>query len=439
VYRPSDFCARLLRRCLLSDTPLVLDGIVAVIAIVKGFNLGDKMKEIETMLSLQKALGLRGNIDLQLSFSRELSSILKQYETKMLIPNNFAVEKLSVDFGTSHFLKELTAASRAIAAFQESEQFHALQTNLSRISEVTLSAAMEYGKRLAPLHGAILEIEKQFTSQLASTRAVFDTLEFSDQKWFHGLQCVSDGIAQKIRTNLAIPEIAVLHWPSKVFTTRIPLLEDCVLNVAALERFHAAALMPNSAGSPDHLTVAGQFVFDHAEVIRRLPPGLPIPHEEGPGEIEKETGNRKEHRDEEIGNKLEIALGHIDQRLLALRQQAWRNLSHGGIASARLAMAGIREVFTDLLHALAPDAEIKATVAWQTRPKDITKPTRRMRLEYVLGAERACETDTMLQFNESVNRTQKYVHSFADDIELVRIQMAHLETWIYLLLLYGKK
>ncbi len=76
---------------------------------------------------------------------------------------------------------------------------------------------------------------------------------------------------------------------------------------------------------------------------------------------------------------------------------------------------------------------------WQARPKDITQPTRRMRLEYVLGEERACEADTLLQFSESVNRTQKFVHAFADDAELVRVQMAHLEIWIYLLLLYSKE
>lgn len=390
------------------------------------------MREIETMLSLQKALGLRGNTDFQLCFSEELS--------KALTPSSFVVGKLSAEFGTSHLLKELTLASRAIAGFRESEDFRALQTNMARISEATLSAAMEYGKKLAPLRGFMSEIEKHFTSQVASTSAIFDALKFSDQKWFHGLQSVSDGIAQMIRINLTIPEIAVLHWPPKVFTTRIPLLEDCVLNIAALERFHAAVLMPNSAGSSDQLTAASQFVFDHAEVVRRLPPRLPVPNdEEGPAESEKGAGDSKEHRDEEIGNKLEVALGHFDQRLLALRQRAWKSLSRGGLAGARLAMAGIREVFTDLLHALAPDAEVKATVAWQTRPKDITKPTRRMRLEYVLGAEGACETDAMFQFNESVNRSQKYVHSFSDDIELVRIQMAHLETWIYLLLICRKK
>lgn len=102
-------------------------------------------------------------------------------------------------------------------------------------------------------------------------------------------------------------------------------------------------------------------------------------------------------------------------------------------------MAGIRELFTDILHALAPDAEVKTTAIWQARPKNIAQPTRRMRLDYVLGEERAGEADTLLQFSESVNRTQKFVHTFADDPELVRIQMAQLEIWIYLLLLHSKE
>lgn len=173
-------------------------------------------------------------------------------------------------------------------------------------------------------------------------------------------------------------------------------------------------------------------MFGHSEVVRHLPPGLPIPKDN------EQTGNDK-HRDEEIGSKLELALRLFDERLLALRRQAWRNMASGGIAGSRLAMAGIREVFTDILHALAPDAELKATEMWLARPKDIVRPTRRMRLEYVLGEERACEADTLLQFGESINRAQKFVHAFADDPELVRVQMAHMEIWIYLLLLHNRK
>jgi hypothetical protein len=272
-----------------------------------------------------------------------------------------------------------------------------------------------------------------FASQLDSNRRALDVLRLADQNWLRDFESVTAEIGQMARTNFTIPETAILHWPSKVLASRAPLLEDCVLNTAALEKFHAAAIVPDATVSLDRLAIASQFVFDHAEVVRRLPPRLPVPDS-----VERaEDGKR--HRDEEIGGKLELALRHFDERLLDLRRQAWRNLVDGGIAGARLGMAGIRELFTDILHALAPDAEVKATVVWQARPKNITQPTRRMRLEYVLGEKRASEADTLLQFSEGVNRTQKFVHAFADDAELVRVQMAQLEIWIYLLLLHSKE
>jgi hypothetical protein len=110
----------------------------------------------------------------------------------------------------------------------------------------------------------------------------------------------------------------------------------------------------------------------------------------------------------------------------------------GGVAGARLGMAGIRELFDEVLRVVAPESAVEATAVWQARTNpDIKKPTRRMRLEYVLGEKRAAEADALLQFERSIQRTQKFVHTFADDVELVRAQMTQLEIWIYLLLQYG--
>jgi len=101
-------------------------------------------------------------------------------------------------------------------------------------------------------------------------------------------------------------------------------------------------------------------------------------------------------------------------------------------------MAGIREIFTDILHALSPDAEVMKTAVWQTRTnQQDTRVTRPMRLAYVVG-EKAAELEAAFQFDESVSRSHKFVHTFADDPELVRVQMSQLENWIYLLLHYAK-
>lgn len=62
-----------------------------------------------------------------------------------------------------------------------------------------------------------------------------------------------------------------------------------------------------------------------------------------------------------------------------------------------------------------------------------------MRLIYILGATSAAELDAVLQFDDSVRRTQKFVHTFAEDVELVRLQMSQLEDWVYVMLIFGKR
>lgn len=393
------------------------------------------MKEMYSNPRSRAELDLMGSAERQLRFTQpELALILKQVrEMEILVPESaLALGKFSIDLASSALVKELTLTSRAIAAFQVSPEFRAFEASAARISEVTASIGIELARTLAPLRTAVAEIGVHFASQLDSHCRALDMLRLADQDRLRVFKSITAEIAEMARINFTIPETALLHWPGKILASRAPLIEDCVLNTAALEKFHAAAILPDATVSPDQLAVASQFVFHHTEVVRHLPPRLPV------SERGERTGDGKQHRDEEIGGKLELALRDLDERLIELRRQAWRNLG-GGVAGARLGMAGIREIFTDILHALAPDAEVKATAMWQTRPKDITRPTRRMRLEYVLGEEGACEADALLQFSESVSRTQRFVHAFADDTELVRVQMTHLETWIYLLLLHSKK
>jgi hypothetical protein len=261
-------------------------------------------------------------------------------------------------------------------------------------------------------------------------------LQAANRQWGRQFASVSVLLTDAAKANLVLPEQALLHWPGKMVAVRAPLLEDCILNTAALEVLHSAAIVPQAAVFPEHLAVAGQFVFNHAEVVRRLPPRLPEP-QQGEG-----AGEDGQHGREEIGAKLERGLDDLDARLVDLRRQAWRNVS-GGIAGARLAMAGIREIFTDVLHALSPDAEVQKTALWQSRDPKLKQPTRHMRLVYIMGEAEgeaaAAEIEAAFQFDESVRRTQRYVHTFAEDAELVRFQMAQLESWTYLLLHFAKR
>jgi predicted pPIWI-associating nuclease len=334
-----------------------------------------------------------------------------------------------VDF-PSQLAKQLAIASEAVAAFQMNPGFKAFLADIEQISVANAGFSKELARTLAPLHGGIAEIQANFASQLELHRRAIQDMKFAvDRSWFIDMESLTTRMAEMSRINFAIPEIALLHWPAKALLDRTQVLEDCVFNTAALGTFHAAAIPTDAIVRTDRLALATDFVFEHAEVVRRLPPRLPT--------TESSNGEGQGHRNEEIGAKLEAALRSIDLRLFELRKKAWLNVD-GSVAGARLGMAGIRELFDEVLRIVAPDCNVEAMPAWQNRTdQDIKKPTRQIRLAYVLGEERAAEADAMMQFDKSIKRTQKFVHTFADDIELVRAQMTHLEVWIHLLLHYG--
>ncbi len=299
-------------------------------------------------------------------------------------------------------------------------------------AKLPVVVAAENVRLFGGLRSAIKEANSLIVQYTEAHQMALGAVQAASQQWTRDFASTSALLAEAAKVNFALPEQALLHWSAKAVAVRAPLLDDCIRNMAALEVLHSAAIIPTAAVFPEHLAVANQFVFDHAEVVRRLPPRLAEP------QGSEKAGEDSRHRDEEVGTKLEIALGDFDIRFVELRRQAWCNVS-GGIPGARLAMAGIREIFTDILHALSPDDEVMETAMWQNRPdqKD-TRVTRPMRLAYVVGDAKAAELEAAFQFDESVRRTQKFVHTFAEDPELVRVQMAQLENWIYLLLHFAK-
>ncbi len=219
------------------------------------------MKEVDSILRLLTELNLMGNAERQLRFAQpELERLLRQTRAvDILVPTSaLAIEKLSIDLASSPLVKELNLASRAIASFQMSPEFRACQANAARLSEMTASIEVEFAQTLTPLRTTVAEIGMHFASQLDSHRLALDALRLADQKWLHDFESVTAEIAEMARINFTIPETAVLNWPGNVLASRAQLLEDCVLNTAALETFHATAILPHATVSPDRLAVASQ-------------------------------------------------------------------------------------------------------------------------------------------------------------------------------------
>jgi hypothetical protein len=237
--------------------------------------------------------------------------------------------------------------------------------------------------------------------------------------------------------NLNLPTLALQRWPADVLAGRLGLIEQALKNISVFE-----GLRENIASQAlettwptlklEGLTIAGQFVLDYGRFVRRLPP--PIPTEE-----EETLAPELRRRDEEVGAKLEEALELLDPRLAELRRSAWQNAARGDAASFRLASHAVREVHSEVLRRLAPDEEVMNTGIWLDREDtSLARPTRRMRIEFIMGPA-AAELDALVQFDESIRESNKFAHTFADNVEVVRVYLSQLENCTYLLLVYAKQ
>lgn len=104
------------------------------------------MKESDAILRIKPELDLLGNVERQIRFAQpDFARILKQSrEMELFVSKNpLVTEKLCLDLASSPLTKELTIASRAIAAVQMSPEFKAFATNAARMSEVTATIGME--------------------------------------------------------------------------------------------------------------------------------------------------------------------------------------------------------------------------------------------------------------------------------------------------------
>jgi hypothetical protein len=231
-----------------------------------------------------------------------------------------------------------------------------------------------------------------------------------------------------------IPDLTKMYWPEKLLLERMPLVEDSVWNARALEVLREGILQPITPIGTEaiaNIKAATQFVEGHVQLVRALPPAIPVD--------EEDILETFESRNEEIGAKLELELERLGSRYAELRRIAWRNFKFNNVAGARVAMAGIRELYSEVMRTLAADDEIMKTDIWLRRkPSKETKPTRRMRYQFILG-DHLPEFDTLVQFDKSMENANKFTHTFSDDPEIVRVSIAQIENCLYLLLRFSKR
>lgn len=322
------------------------------------------------------------------------------------------------------------------AALRETLQAAFATLGVTEASSRVVEGMREVARQLQPLMESYGQIGRQLAEQVELQNKMLRD-SFIGSQWQDAISQIAEQSRAIERISISLPEIVPTAWPADILGSRLGLIEDALKNVSVWQKLREETLsglagLPQLPIASQTLDVAGQFVLNYGLFVRRLPPPLPL-DEAGLGEEEESR-----HRDEEVGARLEIELAHLDQRLVDLRRRAWESLRKGDPGATRLAAAGAREVYTEVLHRLAPDAELLKSDIWQKRDDNsLKRPTRRMRIEFIVGPE-VSELDMLLQFDESIAQANKFTHKFADNLEIVRVSMAQLENCTYLLLSYRK-
>ena len=274
-----------------------------------------------------------------------------------------------------------------------------------------------------------IEFAKQMAEHSKAMEPALNSVPF--QSWMKGLADQSAIIA---RMSLKIPDLVNVYWPPHVMLNRLPLVEDSIWNAQALETLRAGLTSQGIQGvgsSSNSVEAASHFVENHVHLVGSIPPSIPIDETDG--------GYSVQYHGEEIGAKLEQELGHLGKHYIDLRRAAWRNFKDESIAGARIAMAGMRELYSDVLRLLSADDELKKTEIWMTRKNPAeTRPTRKMRLEFIVGG-RLVEYDALAQFDKSMENAHKFTHTFSEDPELVRVSISQIEICLYLLLISSRR
>ena len=366
---------------------------------------GVETKPITIAEELQKALQ-RPTV-----FEQHTIDLAKQLQASAFSPNAMAVAISKIDLGQSTLYQNL---------------FDNLKITDSQFRDISALAVDPSLKSLS-LIGADL------AKQLEQSSKAFKELVFP---------LTVEGLSKNLLDQSAIiasfsaniPDLTKMYWPENLLLERMALVEDSVWNARALEVLREGILQPMApigAEAIANIQAATEFVEGHVQLIRALPPEIPVDDEE--------RFQTRDTRDEEVGAKLESELERLGARYVELRRVAWQNFKFNNVAGARVAMAGIRELYSEVMRNLAADEEIMKTEIWLNRkPSKETKPTRRMRYQFIFG-DRLPEFDTIVQFDKSMENANKFTHTFSDDPEIVRVSISQIENCLYLLLRFSKR
>ena len=240
------------------------------------------MKEADAILRFKEQFDSTRDAERQLRIAQpEWERLFKQTQELRSIYSGLAVQVdvLGANSGFVRVLEECRRAAREIASFRLTPAYLSFELQLKDIAKASAAFQAQSERWFGPLREAVQAAGFQFARQMELHSDALAAMKAHNENWAREFQTVAARLADIAKANFALPEAALLRWPNDIVAVRAPLLDDCIRNMAALETFHLA-VVPEKVVSPEHLLVANQFVFDHTEIVRRLPPRLSEPEDQ---------------------------------------------------------------------------------------------------------------------------------------------------------------
>ncbi|MBE9118911.1 hypothetical protein IQ249_23770 [Lusitaniella coriacea LEGE 07157] len=284
----------------------------------------------------------------------------------------------------------LSEASRILANSSNLNAFEKIKSSL--MLEQVNTANSSISKLLREVDSSnIIKLIQQTTFQSAVWKKQFQSIDkIADVSQYYALG-VHSHLAE-VSIFSALSQISLSHLflegvMGSVLKVELPtqrVLQRTLTNFAKSYYNLSASLSDNPASIISLPPVASQ--CSAVEFFNGVRVAESVTFESGKfereSELEEEIYKIEKDIQQETESILEELLARLDVKLVALLHGAMQSLESGNPDKVRHFSISLRELFTHVLHTLAPDDEVKS---WSKSPElyDRGKPTRRARILYI--------------------------------------------------------
>ena len=283
-----------------------------------------------------------------------------------------------------------------LSAMQTAAKILSAQINLAELNQIVRSPIFDSA------NAASLSLGRMFNeTTLAQMQSLLDQANSASAVWRQQLAAVNQSLASLPNFNLVMQaHLADITKFAAISQASLAQLRwDRIGDLLAVQDSIRTRLQSTFAGFAESYSALYQSFEQHPSTVVALPPSISrLPAVEfftGTAWVESITDRTQEDQDvsevrihtlqttkEESRDRLEELLVLLNPELVILWRGAQASLTSANPDHVRHFATSLRELFTHVLHTLAPDDKVRA---WSSLPEyyDHNKPTRKARLNYI--------------------------------------------------------